>query len=158
LNFRFGYLTRREHRIWELRRRRLKQSEISRRLGVTRQAVHKALSVIDSKVETALTEAAEANKLEIKSLNLVDGIMEAYSPAYRVPVIVSLSNVNGLRVWHLYEGNCSQCSQVRACRRMLEAEAEERGIELTREDRRMPPTKLAWKIFSRYTGAADDEE
>jgi len=54
---------------------------MGRRLSISRQAVHSALSVIEAKVEKALTEAAEVNRLEIRSLNLVDGIMEAYSPA-----------------------------------------------------------------------------
>lgn len=111
--------------------------------------MHSALSVIGSKVEKALTEAAEANMLEIHSLNLDDGIMKAYSPAYQIPVIVSLSNANGLKIWYLYEGNCTRCSRLEACREMLEAEARERGVEL-KADSRLPPTQLALKIFSRY--------
>lgn len=145
-------MTVRETDIWELRRNRLNQSEIGRRLGITRQAVHKALGVINSKVERALTEAAETNRLEVRSLDLVEGIMVAYSPAYRIPVVVSLSRANGLKVWHLYEGDCASCSYERSCRRMLLAEAEERGVELTEGDRKIPPTHLALKIYSRYIG------
>jgi hypothetical protein len=150
LTFSSGYLTGRETSIWELRRNRLNQSEIGRRLGITRQAVHKALGVIDSKVERALMEASETNRLEVMSLYLVEGIMVAYSPAYQIPVIVSLSRTNGLKVWHLYEGDCASCGYERSCRKMLLAEAEERGVELVEEDRKIPPTHLALKIFSRY--------
>jgi len=150
LAFSTGYLTGRETSIWELRRNRLNQSEIGRQLGITRQAVHKALGIIDSKVERALVEASETNRLEVMSLDLVEGIMVAYSPAYQIPVIVSLSRTNGLKVWHLYEGDCANCSYERSCRKMLLAEAEERGVELEGEDRKMPPTHLALKIFSRY--------
>ena len=153
MTFRTGYLTGRESRIWDLRRLKNKQSEIGRQLGISRQAVHKALQVIDSKVERALTEVADVNKLEVRSLNLVDGIMEAYSPAYRVPVIVSFSRANGLKVWYLYEGNCSKCGHEKTCMRMLDAEAEERGIELSRADGNLPPTQLALKIFSRFMEA-----
>ena len=78
-----GYLTGRESSIWDLRRRRFNQSEIGRRLGITRQAVHKAWGIIDSKVEQAFLEVAETNRLEIRNLNLAEGIMEAFSPAYR---------------------------------------------------------------------------
>ena len=152
MTYQVGYLTRRESSIWDLRRRELNQSEIGRRLCITRQAVHKALGIIDSKVEQAFRETAETNKLEIRSLNLVDGIMEAYSPAYQIPVIVSLSRANGLKVWHLYEGDCSRCGYERSCRQMLFAEAGERGIVFTGEDQRMPPTHLSLKIFSRYIG------
>jgi hypothetical protein len=156
LAFSTGYMTGRETDIWSLRRERLNQSEIGRRLGITRQAVHKALGVINSKVERALTEAAETNRLEVRSIDLVEGIMEAYSPAYRIPVVVSLSRANGLKVWHLYEGDCASCAHERSCRRILLAEAEERGVELTGGDRKIPPTHLALKIFSRYLEGAGD--
>ena len=154
LAFSTGYLTGRETSIWELRRNRLNQSEIGRRLSITRQAVHKALGVIDSKVERALTEASETNRLEVRSLDLVEGIMVAHSPAYRIPVVVSLSRANGLKVWHLYEADCASCGYERSCRKMLLAEAEERGVELKGEDRKVPPTHLALKVFSRYLGGA----
>ena len=154
--FSTGYMTGRETDIWSLRRKRLNQSEIGRCLGITRQAVHKALGVINSKVERALTEAAETNRLEVRSIDLVEGIMEAYSPAYRIPVVVSLSRANGLKVWHLYEGDCASCGYERSCRRILLAEAEERGVELTGGDRKIPPTHLALKIFSRYLEGAGD--
>lgn len=150
MTFVSGYLTDREKRIWAFRRRSIRNSEIGRCLDISRQAVHSALSIIDSKVEKALMEAAEANMLEIRSLNLVDGVMEAYSPAHQIPVLVSLSNVNGLKIWYLYEGNCSRCSRVKTCRTMFEAEAMERGVALTKDDRSLPPTQLAVKIFSRY--------
>ena len=151
--FQTGYLTGRESRIWDLRRWNNSQSEIGRKLGISRQAVHRALQIIDSKVERALTEVADINKLEVRSLNLVDGIMEAYSPAYRVPVIVSFSRANGLKVCYLYEGNCSECGNEKTCRRMLEAEAEERGIELSGADGNPSPSQLALKIFSRFMEA-----
>ncbi len=150
MTFRHCYLTGREIQLWNLRRRKLTQSQIGRRLGISRQAVHKSYPVIDSKLERAFSEAAETNNLEIRSINLVDGIMEAYSVAQDIPVVVSMSNSNGLRVWYLYEGKCGQCKLERSCRRILEAEAEERGISLSGEDRRMTPTQLAPKIFSRY--------
>jgi len=154
LAFQTGYLTGRESRIWDLRRWNNSQSEIGRKLGVSRQAVHRALQIIDSKVERALTEVADINKLEVRSLSLVDGIMEAYSPAYRVPVIVSFSRANGLKVWYLYEGNCSECGNEKTCRRMLEAEAEERGIELSGADGNPSPSQLALMIFSGFMEAS----
>jgi hypothetical protein len=157
LSFRTAYLTGRETGIWDLRRMKLSQSEIGRRLGISRQAVNKSLNLIDSKVEQAFSEAIEANNLEARSMNLVDGVMEAYSPAYRVQVIVSLSSVNGVRVWYLYEGNCGSCGRARSCRKMLEDEADERGIELARDERRLQPTELALKIFSRYIGGASGD-
>jgi len=150
LTFRVGYLTQREAKIWGLRRHKLSQSDIGRELGISRQAVHKAYQIIDEKVEQAFFEAADTNKLEIKTVNLVEGIMDAYSPAHNLPVVVSLSNTNGLKVWYLYEGNCSTCHLKSSCRRVLEAEAEERGIHLSTAEKLILPTQLAHKIFGRY--------
>ena len=157
MTFKTGYLTARESRIWGLRREVLTQSEIGRSLGVTRQAVFKALGIIDGKIDQAFQEVVDTNNLEMRSVNLVEGVMEAYSPAYRIPVIVSLSQANGLKVWHLYEGNCDRCGQRGSCRRTLIAEAEERGMELSGEAMRMQPTNLALSIFSRYMGDEQDD-
>lgn len=116
-------------------------------MGVTRQAIHKAYQIIDQKVEQAFMEAAEANNLEPRVINLVEGIMEAYSPAHKIPVIVSFSKVNGLKVWYLYEGNCEACHLESSCRRLLMNEAEERGVELKVVDELRKPTDLALKVF-----------
>jgi len=150
LTFRVGYLTDRETRIWGLRRNRLSQSEIGRELGISRQAIHKSYSLIDSKIEQAFVEAAETNNLEMRCINVVEGVMEAFSPAYQIKVFVTLSKVNGLKTWYLYEGHCAACKLEKSCRSMLENEAEERGIKLGAVDKLLPPTKLAIKLFSRY--------
>ena len=150
MTFRVGYLTPREASIWGLRRQNLTQSDIGRELGVSRQAVHKAYQIIDHKLEQAFMEAAETNNLEIETVNVVEGIMLAYSPAHDIPVIVSISKVNGLKVWYLYEGNCDNCHLEVSCRNLLEAEALERGIHLKSLDKWVPPTQLAKEIFGRY--------
>ncbi len=143
-------MTPRESSIWDLRRREHTQSEIGRELGVSRQAVHKTYQIIDGKVEQAFMEAAETNNLRVKTINLVEGVMEAHSPAHNIPVIVSLSKVNGLKVWYLYEGNCDTCNLEPSCRSVLEAEAEERGVTLTAIDQLKPPTQIALGLFGRY--------
>jgi hypothetical protein len=151
LTFRAGYLTQREMDIWDLRRRRNSQSEIGRLMGVSRQAINKAYRIIDQKVEQAFMEASDANHLEPRKVDLVEGVMEAYSPAHRLPVIVSFSRVNGVKLWYLYDGNCRGCRLEGSCRRTLEDEAEERGVSLTAVDRLRTPIQLASMIF----GAGD---
>lgn len=146
-----GYLTPKQLFIWGLRRRGLRQAEIARRMGVQRQGINRALLSIDSKVEKALIESAQLNKLDIRRIDSVNGILKAYSQAYQVPVIISFTEANGVQLWYLYEGRCHECNRRQACRRMLEAEAEERGIELTERDEKLTPTLLAKKIFSKYS-------
>ena len=152
MTFSAGYLTRREIDIWSLRRRRNSQSEIGRLMGVSRQAINKAYRIIDQKVEQAFMEASDANHLEPRTVNPVEGIMEAYSPAHRLPVFVSFSKANGVKVWYLYEGNCRDCHLESSCRRTLENEAEERGVSLTAVDKLRAPAQLASMIF----GAGDE--
>ena len=153
MSFSTAYLTPRETSVWDLRRRKNTQSEIGRLMGFSRQASHHALELIDSKVEKAFEEAASTNALVIKRVNLVDGIMEAYSPVYKVPVFVSLSRANGLRVWYMHEGECGICQHEKGCRTFLEKEAAERDIDLGNDDLSQAPTQLALRIFGRYIGA-----
>ena len=153
MSFSTAYLTPRETSVWDLRRRKNTQSEIGRLMGFSRQASHHALELIDSKVEKAFEEAASTNALVIKRVNLVDGIMEAYRPVYKVPVFVSLSRANGLRVWYMHEGECGICQHEKGCRTFLEKEASERGIDLGNDDLSQAPTQLALRIFGRYIGA-----
>ena len=150
MSFRGGYLTPRETEIWSLRRRIPNQSEIARTLGVSRQAINISLGIVEGKMERTFQECLDANNLRPRKINLVEGVMEAYSPAYRLPVIVSLSVANGLKIWYLYEGRCSSCDLERDCRRTLLEEAHERGVELGPEEMRLEPTRLAHRIFSRY--------
>lgn len=150
MSFIDGYLTARETDIWDLRRRGNSQSEIGRMMGVSRQAIHKASQIIDQKVGQAFDEAAETSHLEAKTVNLVDGVMETYSHAYRLPVVVSFSKVNGVKVWYFYEGNCEGCNLDGLCMATLEDEAKERGIELSDAERRLTPSRLAQSVFSRY--------
>ena len=116
-------------------------------MGVTRQAIHKSYQVIDQKIEQAFFEAAEASHLEPRTINLVEGIMEAYSPPQNLPVVVSLSKTNGIKIWYISEDRCNECKLEKSCRQTLENEAEERGVETTATDNQRPPILLAAKIF-----------
>lgn len=148
--FKVGYLTPRETEIWNLRKKIYNQSRIGQILGISRQAVNNSLAHIENKLERTFKEALDANNLVARKTDLVDGVMVAYSPAHQLPVIVSLSNANGLKVWYLYEGNCHGCDLERSCRKTLREEAQERGIRLEPGDRRLEPTELALRIFSKY--------
>ena len=155
MTFQTGYLTKRETSIWSLRHILGSQAKIARRLNISRQAIHKSLQTIDKKIEQALNEAATTNNLDIKKIDVIHGVMYAYSPAYQIPVIVSLSEANGLKVWYLYEGNCEECSRSAECMTLLESEAEERGINI--EDTTMSPSNIAKKIFLDYFKEESDD-
>jgi hypothetical protein len=151
MSFTTAYLTPRQLSIWFLRRNGKTQAEIGRHLGVQRQGINEAFTKIDAKLSHALLEAAQTNKLDIHRVDTVHGILEAYSQAYHVPVVVSFTKTNGVQVWYLYEGKCQDCLRAQACRNMLQAEADERGIQLTHDDLQLTPTQLGRKIFATLT-------
>lgn len=155
LAFQTGYLTKRELNIWNLRNILGSQAKIARKLDVSRQAIHKSLLIIDKKVEQALNEAALTNNLDVRKLDVVHGVMYAYSPAYKIPVIISLSKVNGLKVWYLYEGNCRTCNRNEECLELLESEANERGIKIDANN--MSPSNIAKNMFLGYFKEDSDE-
>ena len=142
-------LTFRQLDIWKLRRDGLPQFRIAKRLGVTRQAIHNVIGVIDEKISGALQNAARMNKVEVKHMDPVKGILLGYSPEVRDQVIITFSVRNDIQIWYRHTGQCADCNLKNKCRKMLLEEAEERSINLTEEDVREPPAKLAHKIFSK---------
>jgi len=51
LSFIHGYLTPKQKQIWLMFSRKIKQSEIARILGVTKQTVNKSLSIIEKRYQ-----------------------------------------------------------------------------------------------------------
>ena len=148
LTYQSGYLTNKEANIWFLRKTKSSQSEIARILNVSRQAIHKTLLRIDDKIKHALVDAAETNKLEIQNIDPVNGLMKAYSPAQKISAIISLTKVNGIKIWYMYKVNCMECTHYSTCKNMLISEAKERGIPI--KEHIKAPTALALDIFSNY--------
>jgi hypothetical protein len=54
----------------------------------------------------------------------------------------------------MHEGNCAACGYEKGCRIYLQREADERGTHLNSEERDLPPTLLALKVFNQKTEAA----
>ncbi len=142
-----AYLTDRQMEIWGLRLRGISKAEIGRMLGITRQAVYDAENVLLEKVELALTHTAESNMIEPQYIDALNGILLGYSPQTDQRVIITFSERNGVQTWHYQQPDCMKCRLVSKCRHRLILEAEERGIELTDEDKQLQPSKMAQRIF-----------
>lgn len=142
-----AYLTKRQQEIWTLRLRGTSKAEIGRILGITRQAVYDAESILLEKVELALTHTAQSNMIEPQFIDATKGILLGYSPQTDQKVIITYSEKNGVQTWHYQQPNCEICKQVSNCRNRLIQEANERGIELTEKETNLPPSKLAQHIF-----------
>jgi len=142
-----AYLTERQLEIWSLRLQGTSKAEIGRILGITRQAVYDAENVMLEKVELALTHTAQSNMIEPQYVDATRGILLGFSPQTQQRVIITFSSRNGVQTWHYQQPNCSLCKLVSSCRKRLNMEAEERGVELTDAEKKLPPSKMAQRIF-----------
>ena len=144
-----AYLTNRQLEIWKLRFKGLKQAEVGRRLGITRQGVYDAEKQTLNKVESALSHVAQVNRLDVDYLDPSKGILHGYHPATKNRVIVTFSAANGVQTWHYEDPDCDVCQWEENCKQRLLDEADERDIQLSDEERKQPASKLAHTIFSK---------
>jgi hypothetical protein len=147
-----GYLTPKQKTVWNLRSKGLIEANIARRLNVTRQTVHKALNVVNTKISQALLETAKISKIEVETVDPTNGILIGYSPEYKTTAMITFSARNGIQIWYRREGDCENCDQLQACRTMLLAEAQDRNIQLPENSESMSPSKLAEILFSKIIG------
>jgi hypothetical protein len=104
-----AYLTNRQLDIWDMNRRGQPRSKIGERFGFTRQAVYDALKISIEKVETALTQTAEASSLEIIRVDPKNGILLGQMPIDSSRIIITFSRKHGMQTWHFEEPNCGDC-------------------------------------------------
>ena len=124
-------------------------AEVGRRLGITRQGVWDAEKQMLEKVEKALNDVAQVNRIDIDFLDPAKGILHGYHPATNNQVIITFSVKNGVQTWHYEQPNCGECQWEEQCKVRLLDEADERDIKLNEEERTLPASKLAHIIFSK---------
>jgi transcriptional regulator len=151
-----GYLTPKQRLIWGLKSSGLQEANIARKLGITRQTVHKTIDLANTRVCEALKEAADLNRIEIKTLNAEKGFLSGYSLHFKTQAFVTFSAKNGIQVWYNHEGQCSECQRLQTCREMLIAEATERNFLITEDIDKIVPSKLADVLFSRIANSKKD--
>lgn len=152
-----GYLTTKQRILWGLKNSGLQEAHIARKLNITRQTVHKAIDLANTKIAESLKETAELNKIEIQILDAENGFLSGYSPHFKTQAFVTFSAKNGIQVWYKHEGHCKNCSKLASCREKLVAEASERNFLLTEEVDKIMPSKLADVLFSKLTERKQNE-
>lgn len=151
----WGSISPRQQEIWGLRRHGLSESDISRELSISRQSVHIMLNAAEGKVLQALNEAARVNRLQVKHLDVQRGILTGFSPEFSHKVVVTYSPKNGVRLWYAHDEECKLCKFDKEWVKIIIDEAEERGIELARDELRLPPQSLAKLVFQKILGGAE---
>jgi hypothetical protein len=147
-----GYLTQTQKIIWELKGTGLPEAGVARKLSVTRQTIHKALDIANSKVAQTLEEMAKINKIKIQSINPATGVLIGYSAHFQTKALITFSIKNGVQTWYRHEGDCKNCEQLQSCKETLLAEARDRNLLLPENLAAMLPSEFAKTLFSQITG------
>lgn len=140
-----------QFKFWKLRRDGLPNINIARLFNISRQAVSRALISMDKRIENTLLEMAQANQIEMESINAEAGILFGHSIPLNANSIIFVSAKYGVQVWYEHEGDCSTCSRYKQCIELLWDFADEMKIKLEKTD---DPTKLADELFGKLRGLA----
>ena len=142
-----GYLTARLFAIWDLSRGGLSQTSIASKLGITRQAVNQALRDASEKVSRALTETAAINKITPECIDPSQGTLIGWSREFFVKAVISITKRDGMQVWYEHVADCVHCHKFDACQGYLLKYAREHNLRLSKEEKKIVPSKLAQLLF-----------
>ncbi|MFA5269629.1 MAG: hypothetical protein WC379_16820 [Methanoregula sp.] len=132
--------------FWALRRSGEPNITIANRLGISRQAVSRALLLMDEKIEAALREMANANQIEIEKIDAERGVLVGRSIPFQTAAIIFVSEKHGIQVWYEHDGDCGTCQRYTECIELLWDYATELGIRI---EKTADPTKMAEELFTK---------
>ena len=132
--------------FWKMRRSGTPNITIANLLGISRQAVSKALLAMDGKIESALRDMAQSNQITIERINPMRGILIGRSVPIRTSAIIFISEKHGIQVWYEHEGDCGTCQRYTECIELIWDYATELGISLKKT---ADPTKMAEELFAK---------
>jgi predicted transcriptional regulator len=135
-------------------RKGLSQSDVARKLDISRQAVNQLAQSIPEKVTAALCDASRLNRVEPRVIDSARGVLLGWSKEFHTNTIITLNPKTGLHVWYQHNlGRCRICPDKNACRSTLLENVNEYGISLTKAERNLDPSKLSNIIFSKLLGS-----
>jgi predicted transcriptional regulator len=130
--------------FWKMRRNGTPNITIANLLGISRQAVSKALLGMDEKIESTLREMAQANQIMTEKINTERGVLVGRSIPFKTAAIIFVSEKHGVQVWYEHDGDCSACQRYTDCIELLWDYATELGIRI---EKSADPTKMAEELF-----------
>jgi hypothetical protein len=137
--------------FWALRRSGVPNITIANRLGISRQAVSRALLVMDEKIGGTLREMANANQISIEKINAERGVLLGRSIPFQTAAIIFISEKHGMQVWYEHDGDCGTCQRYTECIELLWDYATELGIKIKKN---ADPTKMAEELFTKVKALA----
>ncbi len=131
--------------FWKMRRSGSSNIGIAHLLGISRQAVSRALLLMDEKIEATLREMARANQIEVEKINPGRGVLIGRSIPFRTAAVIFVSAKHGVQVWYEHDGDCGTCQRYTECIELLWDYATELGIRI---EKTADPTKMAEELFA----------
>ena len=132
--------------FWKMRRSGSSNITIAKLLGISRQAVSRALLLMDEKIESTLRDMALANQIAIEKVNAERGILIGRSVPFQTAAIIFVSEKHGMQVWYEHDGDCGACQRYTECIELLWDYAGELGIKI---EKTADPTKMAEELFTK---------
>ena len=132
--------------FWKMRRSGMPNITIANLLGISRQAVSRALLLMDERIESTLREMARANQIAVEKINPERGILIGRSIPFQAAAIIFVSEKHGVQVWYEHEGDCGACQRYTECIELLWDYATELGIRI---EKTADPTKMAEELFTK---------
>ncbi|MDD1724362.1 MAG: hypothetical protein LUQ07_04450 [Methanospirillum sp.] len=132
--------------FWKMRRNGMPNITIANLLGISRQAVSRALLLMDERVESTLREMAQANQIAIEKINTERGVLLGRSIPFQAPAIIFVSEKHGVQVWYEHEGDCGSCQRYTECIELLWDYATELEVRI---EKTADPTKMADELFTK---------
>lgn len=137
--------------FWAMRRSGVSNITIAQKLGISRQAVSRALLVMGEKIDAGLREMANANQIAIERINTERGILVGRSIPFQTSAIIFVSEKHGMQVWYEHDGDCGTCPRYTVCIELLWDYANEMGIKI---EKTADPTQMAEELFTKVRGMA----
>jgi hypothetical protein len=132
--------------FWTLRRSGVANIAIAQQMGISRQAVSRALHLMDQRIESALREMAQANQIEIHAIHAGRGVLLGRSVPFNTTAIIFVSQKHGMQVWYEHDGDCGTCPRYTECIELLWDYAAELGVTI---ERTADPTAMAEELFTK---------
>ena len=132
--------------FWKMRRSGMPNITIANLLGISRQAVSRALLLMDERIGSTLREMARANQIAVEKINPERGILIGRSVPFQAAAIIFVSEKHGVQVWYEHEGDCGTCQRYTECIELLWDYASELGIRI---EKTADPTKMAEELFTK---------
>ncbi len=132
--------------FWKMRRDGATNIGIANVLGISRQAVSRALLLMDEKIGMVLSEMARSSQIEVGKINAERGVLVGRSIPFQTAAIIFVSARHGVQVWYEHDGDCGSCQRYTECIELLWDYATELGIRI---EKTADPTKMAEELFTK---------